>query len=595
MKKTILIIVVVVAVLLALGAFMFRRKGNDTSIQYKYTPVARGEVAQSIEATGQVISLVQVDVKSKAGGIVEKLLVDVGSVVKKGQVIAYIDPTDTRAAYDQAQANLQSSEAHSVQAKDLYQLQITQSKIGVANARAALQAAKIQMQRAGVQSGEQPALTESAIAQAQANYQAAQDNFAKLEQVTVPQMRSDETGAVNQTNAQYEADLAQFNTDQGLLAKGFISQNQFSKDKAALAASKQAYELAQERAGTLEKEIDTSIRAQKAAVAQAKAQLNQAQQGSNDVTLQKQNYAAAKNGVLQAQIALNNAIANEQNNEVKLQDVLAAQDSIVGNQVAARDAKVQLESTTVTAPMDGVVTTRYLAAGTIIPPGTSLFSQGTSLVQISEVKQLYVNCLVDEADISNVKVGQKVRVTAEAYKESPVWGVVDRIDPTAVTTNNVTTINARVKILQDEKNPVQLVPGMNTTCEFITLDRPNVLFVPSEAIHQDSGSPYVLVKPKTGDTPTQVPVELGATGDDNVEITSGLTEGEDVVTATINVKLDEEIQQQMESDSQGGGLAGGGDKGPKSYRSKTTKKASPTADGGAAAAPAPAKSASKGK
>ncbi len=592
MKKLLIVIAVIVLALFGLGAFMFRHKDSGQSIQYKYTKVKRGEVAQSIQATGQIISLVQVDVKSKAGGIVEKLLVHVGSVVKKGQVIAYIDPTDTEAAYQQAEANLHSAQAKSLQAEDLYKLQISQSKIGVENAREALQAAIIQMERAKVQSGEQPALTQASIAQAKASYQSALDNLAKLQQVTIPQTRSDEVGAVNQTHAQYESDLAQFNTDQGLLAKGFISQNQFSKDKAAVAASKQAYELAVERRGTMENEISTDLHAQEASVQQAKALLYQAEQGTNDITLQKQNYAAAKTAVDEAKTALNNAIISEKNNEVKLQDVLAADDAIVGNQVAARNAKVQLESTTVTAPMDGVVTTRYLAAGTIIPPGTSLFSQGTSLVQVSDVSQLYVNCLVDEADISHVQPGQKVLVTAEAYKSDPVWGVVDRIDPTAVTTNNVTTITARVHILPDPNRKVQLLPGMNTTCEFITLDRQNVLYVPSEAIHQDSNGAYVLVKPKSGTKPVKTPVEVGVSGDDNVEIKSGLTEGEEVVSATINIKLDEEIQQQMQEDAQGG-LAGGGRKGPKSYRTKTPKK--PALNLNAAKAAPPATSATKGK
>lgn len=584
MKRSVYAVIIAVFVILIGLGYFFRGRGQSDDIQYKYTAVARGEVAQSIEATGQLVSLTQVDVKSKAGGIVEKLLVDVGSVVKQGQVIAYIDPTDTQSAYDQAEADYRSAKAREQQSLDQYQLQKQQSEIAIATAKATVQSAQIAAARAKVQYKEQPDLTQAAIQQAQAGYNGALAALKKLQEVTVPQMRSDEVGSVTQTKAQLASDKAQLITDQGLLAKGFISKNQYSKDQAQAAASQQAYDLAVQKSSTLEHEIKTTIAAQQAQVSQAKAQLDQAQTGTNNVTLQRQSYQAALNQVEQAKIGLRNAIANERNNEIRMQDVVSAQSSIVGANAAANNAKINLESTVVKAPRAGVVTTKYLEEGTIIPPGTSLFSQGTSLVQISDVSQLYVNCLVDEADISQVKTGQKVRVTTEAYKENPVWGKVDRIDPSAVTTNNVTTVLVRVHILPDPNRKVQLLPGMNATCEFMTLDKQNVLYVPSEAIQNGPDGAYVLVKSNDPDKPTKTPVQTGVSGDDDVEITSGLKEGQEVVTATINIKLDEAIQKQMAADAQGGGLAGGGRQGPKSYRTTTKKPAAGGASAGGSGA-----------
>src|SRR5947209_18942160 len=67
--------------------------------------VERGDVVSSVSATGTLQALTTVDVKSNVGGRVDLLTVDVGSRVKKGQLIAKIDPTDTQSSYNQAKAD----------------------------------------------------------------------------------------------------------------------------------------------------------------------------------------------------------------------------------------------------------------------------------------------------------------------------------------------------------------------------------------------------------------------------------------------------------------------------------------------------------
>jgi HlyD family secretion protein len=226
----------------------------------------------------------------------------------------------------------------------------------------------------------------------------------------------------------------------------------------------------------------------------------------------------------------------------------------VRSRVSKENAKVQLESTTVVAPRDGVVTLKYLEEGTIIPPGTSTFAQGTSLVQISDITTLFVECAVDEADIASVRKGQAVRVTVEAYPRARIEGVVDRVSPSAITTNNVTAVKVRVKINPGFREP--LLPGMNATCEFLTLQKPDVLIVPSQAVKREGGKTIVKVK---GPTPGQVvsrEVELGDSGNDGYEVISGLKEGEEVVVAEIDLAQLRDIQQRMLDAQQGGGLAG---------------------------------------
>jgi hypothetical protein len=239
---------------------------------------------------------------------------------------------------------------------------------------------------------------------------------------------------------------------------------------------------------------------------------------------------------------------------------VSAQASTKRNQVAVQNAKVQLDSTTVVAPRDGVVTKKYLEEGTIIPPGTSTFAQGTSLVQISDVTQLYVECAVDEADIASVRDGQKVRIVTEAFPGEFLDGEVTRVNPAADTANNITAIKVRVRLKPQDK--VKITPGMNATCEFITLDKPDVLIAPAQAV-KTTGPGKATVRVKAGEKlpPTEKSIEIGETGNDGVEVLSGLKEGEEVVTAEINVAELRDTQKKMQEAQQGGGLAGGGPQG----------------------------------
>src|SRR3569832_678187 len=125
MNRKLILIVSVVLIALVTWAFVFR-KGDDGpgDIEYRYAPAQTGEIIQSISATGQLVALTTVDVKSKAGGKVVQLAVDEGSLVKKGDLIAIIDPSDTQATFEQAQADLTSAEARAAQARANLELQV---------------------------------------------------------------------------------------------------------------------------------------------------------------------------------------------------------------------------------------------------------------------------------------------------------------------------------------------------------------------------------------------------------------------------------------------------------------------------------------
>lgn len=566
MKTKIALVIGVLFLILGGWAFETRTPEKTTDVEYRYEAVAKGELVRSISATGQVVALTAVDVKSKAGGNVVKLVVDEGSVVKKGDLIAIIDPADTKAAYDQANADLVGANERTSQAQKTYELQLAQCKTEVADAKATLDTMLVRLQRADIQYKRQPTLSQAAVATAQANYDAEVATLDRLKTVVVPQMRRDAVGGVNEAKAQRSEALADLVRQQNLLTKGYVAGSAVERAVAAAEAAKAAFDTAQQKLSTLESDISSQVQTERLNVGRMQAALDQAKANVTENEVSRTTYDEAQKAVNSARIALQKAIDDQMQIGVRRSDILQDKAASVHDKVSLANAKVQLDSTTVVAPRDGVVTLKYLEEGTIIPPGTSTFAQGTSLVQLSDVTKLYVDCLVDEADVANVKNGQAVRIVADAYRDITVPGVVTRVSPDAVTANNVTTVKVRVKVLPGAK--VQLLPGMNATCEFITMQKENVTVIPNQAL-QDDGT----VRVKTADPlkPETRKVVTGEAGNDVVEIKSGLKIGEQVVTAEIDMVELREAQKKMEDAAQGGGLVGGGPDRSKKQHAKTDK------------------------
>ena len=110
-KRIIVISVVVGVLLLFVGALTaFTRSGTKIDPS-KLVKVEKGDLAKSVVATGKVTPITKVEVKSKASGIVKKLMVEYGDKVKRGQLLAQLDKDEIQAQVDQSRAALQAAEA----------------------------------------------------------------------------------------------------------------------------------------------------------------------------------------------------------------------------------------------------------------------------------------------------------------------------------------------------------------------------------------------------------------------------------------------------------------------------------------------------
>ncbi|HVF72348.1 MAG TPA: efflux RND transporter periplasmic adaptor subunit [Chthoniobacterales bacterium] len=103
--------IIIAALLLIAGAFLLRRCTNGTGVSYQTAPVTRGSITQAVTATGTLNPVQNVQVGSQVSGNIQKLFADFNTVVKAGQVIAQIDPVVFQANVNQAEGEVANARA----------------------------------------------------------------------------------------------------------------------------------------------------------------------------------------------------------------------------------------------------------------------------------------------------------------------------------------------------------------------------------------------------------------------------------------------------------------------------------------------------
>ncbi len=567
MKNRWLFAFVGVGALLGLGYFLFRDTDKGAEIEYTYAPITKGELILSTSSVGSLVPLTRVDVKSKAGGRLDKLLVEEGSVVKQGDLLALIDPTDTQSLYSQAEADLTAAQARVSGAESTLVQERQAAQTRISQAETSLRLAKIRLDRAKKDSETQPGLTGSAITRAEADLTTAKVSIDQFDKVTRPQRAKDADSAKNQAVASRITAENELKRQESLLAQGYVAKASVERARSAYEAAKSAESTAVQRLSTIEADLTSERRLLTARLQQTEAALAQAKLSRADDVQAVRAVREAEQTVAQAELSLKEARTNALQVQNRQADLKATAASAVRSKVAAENAKENLAQTRVLAPRSGVVTRKYLEEGTIIPSAVSAFAEGTSLVELSDITSMYVECRVDEADISSVTIGQKTRIIVEAYPGQSAKGVVQRIFPAAETESAVTAIRVRVQVdpadLLVKNRPFK--PGMNATVEFLQLQKPDVLIVPAQAVKRDKDRTFVLVKSADPKKPTERDVKLGDVGNDGVEVLEGLQAGDEVVIAEVNLAEMRERQERMTQAAQGG-LGSSAPRGPSQSR-----------------------------
>ena len=499
-------------------------------VHYRTDTAADGDVTDAVEASGVVQPLTLVDVKSRAGGRLIRLAVDVGTPVRPGTLIARIDPSDTLSAYNQSAADLITARARLSQARQQAQMLGMQDALSVSGSQQGLNSAQAKLAQAERLAQVQPALTGSAIAQAQATLAAVQQSYEQLRAAGSPQAKAAAQSVYAQASANVGAADAAYNRQDSLSRKGFVAQQSVDTALASRDVARATLAEAKQRLQTIDADQKAALAGAAARVSQAKEALAAAETNRYEIGTRQQDVAASRASLLQARIAVQNAQAGLMQSGIRQSDIQAAQAAVSKAQAEVNNRSVQLHDATIYSPRNGVVLQKYVEEGTIITSGQSQSSDGTKIVQIGDVSNLFIDVSVDESDVSKIKMGQKVKIALDAVPDAKPEGRVVRIDPQAINDRDVTTVHVRVEI----KNPdAGIKPGMNATCQFILRDVHGVLVVPSDAVKEGrtGGSTVrVLTKDKKAETRA---VTVGVVGSDKTEIKSGLQAGDTVILGIV--------------------------------------------------------------
>ncbi len=191
----------------------------------------------------------------------------------------------------------------------------------------------------------------------------------------------------------------------------------------------------------------------------------------------------------------------------------------------------QQTSPTIYAPISGTVTGLSLQVGSFIT-AQSNSSGGSSAQRIANIMTeapptITVN--VTEVDTPKIAIGDKATVTFDAFPDKTFTGSVVSIDTVGAVTSGVTSYPTTIKLDVPESS---IYPNMAAQAMIISNTKTDVVTVPSTAVKNRDGSSYVLLMGKDG-KPQEQPVETGLSSDTVVEIVSGLSEGETVITNTV--------------------------------------------------------------
>ncbi|MFA5113920.1 MAG: efflux RND transporter periplasmic adaptor subunit [Candidatus Margulisiibacteriota bacterium] len=176
--------------------------------------------------------------------------------------------------------------------------------------------------------------------------------------------------------------------------------------------------------------------------------------------------------------------------------------------------------TPVIAPINGFIIQRGVEAG------QSLTSNDVVLVMADK---LIVKASIDETDIGRIKVGQQVKIVLDAYPKEEINGSVEHIAYESKVVSNVTVYE--VDVIPDTV-PSFFRAGMSATVNFSQNARAGVLTVPLKAIKKRGKAVYVFKPSADNKTAQAVQIETGLENGDNIEVISGLAEGEKVAVPT---------------------------------------------------------------
>ena len=207
-----------------------------------------------------------------------------------------------------------------------------------------------------------------------------------------------------------------------------------------------------------------------------------------------------------------------------------------------------MEDTFLKAPFSGMVSKVYVEKGEMLSGQAG--SASGAILRLIDTSRLFAEVSVDEVDIAQVREGQRSEIMIDAYPDEIIPGKVVHIAPETTISQGLVGVDVKIELA---KLDPRLKPGFTATADIVVGETKGALILPVEAVNETPMGSFVVVSQEGG--PTQRRVDIGVSDGTNVEIKSGLEEGEMVLSSGLQ-RIIEERRMQREGEGQGPGGMG---------------------------------------
>lgn len=470
-------------VVVAVAAFLvYRGVKDDSAAQVSYTtaPVQRMTLTSSVSGTGNVELSQSVAVQPGVSGTVSGLTVKVGDTVEAGQLLFTIVNPEL-------------------------DLAVTQAEIAYQEALLNLEKAKLNVQQA-----------EEDLAEVQEQYEAQSTTTTARATTSIPASTTTSVLPASTTTSAPSASSTTSTVSSTTTTTALSTEDSNSTTTTSTGPPEASVEL------VIPASAAESTASQSGSTSGSSATAGSS--GNSKITYL--DIKAAKQAVESAELGVTSAKAQ-----------------VTSAELALEEAKENAAKREVRAPISGIVTALDVENGDTVgqsslssggggsaTTGSSAGSSDSSggVLTITDPDAFTITVALPESDISVVEIGQKATIMFDALPDLTLTGKVTSIDMAG--TNNQGVVSYGVVVTPDLTDP-SVKAGMTVSVDIITAVAVDVLAVPSAAVKSQGDTKYVQVL--ENETPVSVTVETGMSTDSYVEITSGLTEGQEVIVQAI--------------------------------------------------------------
>ncbi len=488
-------------------------KVGNVKPTYVTATAQKGTIVVSVSGSGQVSASDQVDITPKVSGNIISVNVVQGQNVKAGTLLVQIDSTDAQKTVRNAQLNLDNANLSFQKLVGIdpnavpQNKQTAQDNLAKAYDDGFNNVSNVFLDLPSLMSGLHDVLysyTKALSGGTQQNIDYYTDAI-KIYDETALQYRDD-------TNTKYQTALSKYNKN----FSDYKAASRFSSVSAIENLINETYDTT--------KSISDAVKSSTDLIQFYKDKLIQKNfptQPTADTNLASLNtYTGQLNADLLNLSNIQSTIKTDKDaiNNADL-DIASQKLSLQQSQNALLDAQNTLADYSIRAPFDGEVAALNVQKGDSVSGGTVI----ATFITQKKMAEISLN----EVDAAKVQVGQKATLTFDAINGLSLTGQVAQIDTIGTVTQGVVSYN--VKIIFDTQDD-RVKSGMSVSAAIITDVKQDVLLVPNAAV-KSNGEQYVEIL--ENNIPRSQTVETGLSNDTMTEITSGLKEGDKVVTQTI--------------------------------------------------------------